>query len=479
MVRTAYAETRGRMSDALPANADPPHGQVYAWGALTAEGLMKILTGIQAAQISDAVMAKFAMVVPVLEASLYSLAIDRVARLEGYGKITLYDLAREMREGDGDAGICLEYAVHEGIAQKSDLIYPLASEALERFCGIKGGASSILFGPEKDGRIPILETVNRSLTDDSLVYLGDRGRPPKLKRHIPEIINSFRRPDARNGLPRSIRDLYKADIFIGNGATEQWVGTTIKSHRSLLEGAQGLRIGMYPRETTNDDEPRFDDKLNLILLPLPYDMGFSELFYATFFLVRAFFKADAHVPAPVSLPMAEDQFVTRELEKRREFPILDVIQVIREMSQRDLLTTEPVRDLKPELYLSENDGLVRTEVIAPTSASSIVSVAIMPSASDFIWTMPDQEASSETGADLLRSFRTDNPKEIVLLDRPHPATQVGASLVAIERNMDAVKGTCCGRSKKVARMLTREEHDVLLRMGARPVTVAEFDAYGQ
>jgi len=51
------------------------------------------------------------MVIPILKASLSSLARDRIDRLGGVEKITLHDLAREVLQGSGDTGICFEYAV--------------------------------------------------------------------------------------------------------------------------------------------------------------------------------------------------------------------------------------------------------------------------------------------------------------------------------------------------------------------------------
>jgi hypothetical protein len=95
------------------------------------------------------------MVVPILEATLFSMNRERVNRLGGYEKMTLWDVAREGREGAGDSGICFEWAVHDAIATRNPLIHPLASEVLTDFCGISGDSDSILFGPEKDGVIPI------------------------------------------------------------------------------------------------------------------------------------------------------------------------------------------------------------------------------------------------------------------------------------------------------------------------------------
>lgn len=337
---------------------------------------MRLLRSIQQDEISDAVRAKFAMVAPVLEATLFSMSAARVERLGGYEKWTLWDLSREMREGAGDAGICFEYAVHDAIAAEHPLIWPLTSEILEGFCGISGGAASILFGPEKDGRIPILESVEDSLTDDSRIYVGNRGHPAKLKRYIPKIIRAFHRHEDRNKLPRSIKGIWKADLFIGNKESDRWVGTTVKVNPKALEGAQGLRIGIYPKRDAKDF-PRKDENLNLLRLPVPYDGAFMELYYKSFFLVRAFLNNDARVPPPIELPDAEDRFVTQELEARRDFAVLAVAEVIREMSQPGLVTSEEIETVDPSAALSEQDGLTSAETVdLATPSVSLAPTAI-------------------------------------------------------------------------------------------------------
>ena len=337
---------------------------------------MKLLQSIQLERIEDPVRSKFAMVAPVLEASLFSLRQERVDRLGGVDVVTLQDLAREVREGNGDVGICFEYAVHEAIANQDSLIHPLASEVLGSFCGIDGGCDSILFGPEKEGRIPILESVQNALTDDSRIYVGNRGQPPKLRRYIPQIVRAFRRNEDRNRLPRTISGLWKADLFLGNPQSERWVGTTVKINPTALQGAQGLRIAIYPR--ANDrDSPRKDDALNLVRLPLPYDGAFMELFYKSFFLVRAFVRADARIPPPASLPDAEDRFVTAELEKRAMYPVVEITAVIRDMSQRGLLDERPVVEATPTAELSEEQGL-KDEPDESASDEGLISLTPRP-----------------------------------------------------------------------------------------------------
>ena len=335
---------------------------------------MQLIGGRQISEVEDPVRAKLAMAVPVLKATLHSLARDRIARLGGLNKVTLHDLAREFREGHGDAGICFEYAVHDAIARQSPLIWPVASEVLEDLCGIRGGAASILFGPEKEGVIPILESVQNALTDESVVYVGNVGRPPKLRRYIPRIISAYRRNEEQNRLPRSITGLWKADLFLGSKQADGWVGTTIKINPGQLQGARGLRIGIYPKRDARD-RPKRDDDLNLIRLPLPYDGEFMEMFYKAFFLVRAFLRADAQIPKPVDLPDAEDRVLAEQLVQRRDYPLLEVIAALDAMAQRDLLEPAEVEDRPVNTTLSEAKGLqARLDLPAAVEAVSVTPI---------------------------------------------------------------------------------------------------------
>lgn len=338
---------------------------------------MKLITSRQVGVVEEPVRAKLAMVVPILRATLYSLAQSRINRLGGLEQISLHDLAREYREGNGDAGICFEYSIHEAIANGNPLIHGLASEVLENLCKIKGGAESLLFGPEKERVIPIFESVERALTDESVVYVGNRGRPPKLKAYVSKIISAYRRNEERNKLPRSISGIWKADLFLGNQETDAWVGTTVKISEKFLQPANGLRIGIYPRGGAKD-VPRKDDSLNLIRLPLPYDGEFMEVFYKSFFLVRAFLRSDAKIPKPVDLPDAEDRLISEQLESRRQFAVLDVAEAIEAIAQPDLIESAELREEKESARISEEEGLQQQSLPLPSTTPDPVSVTPEP-----------------------------------------------------------------------------------------------------
>lgn len=297
--------------------------------------IMKLQKEVQLAEVTDVARARIALALPVLKGVLFALQHARVARLGGYEQITLADLAREHREGSGDCGICFEYAVHDSLQAKHESVHALLSNVLNDFCGIKTGAESILFGAEKTGGISLIQTSQSLINENSRILSGKIGQPAKLQKQWAAIQKAFRDTKARDRLPGSIRGLWKADLFLGSSVEDRWVGTTLKLNKSDFQGAAGLRIGIYP-ETRRGEGPTRDDSNNLVLCPLPYDANFMESFYSSFFAVKQFMLADARVPKPVALPNSADRFLAQQLEDRRDFPVLAVIDAMYAMGQPGL-----------------------------------------------------------------------------------------------------------------------------------------------
>lgn len=304
---------------------------------------MKLQAATQSAPISDAARARIALTLPIMKGILFALQSERVARLGGHEKITLADLAREYREGSGDCGICFEYAVHDAIRGKDPTIHALISNVLEDFCGIRDGAESILFGAEKTGALSLIETPTDILDSDSRVLSGKVGQPAKLLKNWDPIKKALRSVPARARLPASIRGLWKADLFLGSSANGRWVGSTLKLNRSDFEGAPGLRLGIYP-ETKKGEGPSRDASNNLVLCPLPYDAQFMEIFYSAFFLMKQFLGADAKLPKPVALPNSADRFVAQQLEERRTFTVVDIVESMYGLGQPGLTGEKTIGD---------------------------------------------------------------------------------------------------------------------------------------
>lgn len=310
--------------------------------------------------VADEVSAVAAVVCPILEGLLNGLKGEVVAEVGGTANVKLLMLPRLYRPGDRDCGICFEYAVHDALNRKEQSVLERVHDAMI-LCEVPGAdTSSILFGLEKNGALNLIDTVKQRLTDQSRLRAGRRGQPAKLKRHIDSIAAAFRKQEARNALPWSISGVWKADLFLGHLDTDRWVATTVKINPDHLEGAPGLRLGIVPMREGRSDSVRWDDRRNLIVCPLPYDGAFMEIFYQGWSIVKQFVAADAYVPTEAYLPRPPDRQVARFLEERRDFPVLAVIDALRNLAQPELLRTEN----KTAVLISRRE----TEAVIETSS---------------------------------------------------------------------------------------------------------------
>lgn len=326
----------------------------------------------QQSPVADPVSAITAVVRPILFGTLHALRYDRVERLGGYEAITLQDLAREYRAGDGDCGICFEYAVHDAVGRFDPMVLERVEDVLSRFCKIKGTSlDSILFGAEKSGSQRLIDTASELLTKDSLLMVGKQGRPVFLRRHIERAARAFRNSDERRLLPASIRGVWKADLFLGRHDTDKWVATTVKINPTQLEAAAGLRVGIVPAKGIHD-QPYTDDSKNLIVCPLLHDGAFMEIFFAGFEVVQTVIAADAKMPKPVALTRADARQVAQRLVERAAFPVLEIIDALKTLEQPHLLTeaTKDASLITPDLKAGRSQRLEIGGVLAPVPASS-------------------------------------------------------------------------------------------------------------
>ena len=299
---------------------------------------MRVREEAQINEIEDDVLALTSLIRPILKGTLYSVAKHKADRIGGYEKITLDLLPSLHREGDGDCGICFEYAVHEAIRDGDPRILDRLSTAM-KLCRIENSSPrSILFGLEKSGALQLINTANEILTDDSRVLAGNVGQPPKLKRHISRLAGAFRNSRTKLALPHSIRGLWRADLFIGNTA-DQWVGTTVKINPKQLSGDAGLRIGIVPVRSGRSDAVKLDEDKNLVICPIRHDFDFMQSFYEAWRVVQAFMAADAKMPKEIDLENPSHREVCRILHRRRAYSVLDVIDSIEKYGQRRLTKT--------------------------------------------------------------------------------------------------------------------------------------------
>jgi len=314
--------------------------------------------------VSDEVLALTAVIRPILRGTLYALKQDVVAQAGGYENLKLFMLPRLYKAGDGDCGICFEYAVHEAISRGDARVLERIEDAA-RLCNLSGLAppKSLLFGLEKSGTQQLIDTASSVLTDESRLLYGTRGQPAKLKRHLSSLAGAFRNRQTRRALPYSIRGLWKADLFVGYTDVERWLATTVKINPSQLESAAGLRIGIVPTKQGVSDKVRKDEAKNLIICPLHHDEDFMQTFYEGWRIIQAFIEADANAPKEVSLPRPAHREVARILVERRDYPVVDVIEAIGAFSQPGLLVTDDKQVMTTTLAGQANTDFV----IAPLS----------------------------------------------------------------------------------------------------------------
>lgn len=311
--------------------------------------------------VADEVLALTAVVRPILAGVLYGLKADVVREVGGFENVKLKMLPRLRRQGDGDIGICFEYAVHDAMNNNDQRVIERINDAI-KLCKIKTKEpKSILFGLEKTGAIQLIDTAREILTDESRVLSGLKqgGKPAKLKKRLSDLASAFRRPATRAALPYSIQGLWKADLFVGSLDSQQWVGTSVKINPTQLEGARGLRIGIVPTRAGKSDKVQVDDGRGLVVCPLHHDQDFMQIFYEGWRIVQAFLAADAQIPKEALMPRPVDREVCKILEERREYPVVDVMEALVTFGQPELLDTSATTvDLESIKGMSETSTLI-------------------------------------------------------------------------------------------------------------------------
>lgn len=322
---------------------------------------------IQQNYVADPMSASFAVLRPILHGILFSIKKDVVDFCGGYENVPLYMLPRLYRPGDGDVGICFEYAVHDAINRRDPYTIEKISDAVTNHCKVQGSnLQSILFGVEKEGRVSLINTSFGLLSDNSRVLTGDQAQPPKLKRYIDQLAAAFRRPSVREELPVSISGLWKADLFVGNKDTDRWVGATVKINSRHLEGARGLRLGIVPGNPGQSDHIFYDNKSNLVVCPMPYDQSFMEIFYNSWIILKQVIAFDLRVPPRDYLSQSHEIYIANKIAEKREMKVVDFIKFIEPLAQPGLLisTTEIAS-------VQTVDGINTSESVAIVPISAI------------------------------------------------------------------------------------------------------------
>lgn len=301
---------------------------------------MEIREEHQQNPVADEVSALVAVTRPIVNAVLQSIKTEMIEAIDEQREVLpLKLLGRLRKESDGDAGVAFEYAVHDAVTRGEPAVLERIVDAL-RVCKIDGDPASILAAFEKAGSTQLISTELDLITDESRVLSGTVGQPAKLKNYMSTLAAAFRRKSAQDALPRSIRGLWKADLFLGSPTPDRWVGTTVKINRNTLETAAGLRVGIIPTQAGVSDAVMRDDQRNLVICPLPHDYSFMQTFYEGLRIVQALCATDFQTPSEALLPSPSHREVARIWVERRNLPVIEVVEAVATFAQPHLLQTE-------------------------------------------------------------------------------------------------------------------------------------------
>lgn len=287
--------------------------------------------------VAEPVSALVAVTRPIIAGVLHSVGEEYLVAHGGRKKLRLADLGRVRKAGDGDCGIAFEYAVHDAVINGKPIVMERVTDALALCRITQGDPSSILFAIEKTGSKQLVATKRELITTESRILTGKVGQPAKLRKHLNQLAAAFHRPTTRLALPRSIRGLWKADLFLGSQRPDHWVGTSVKINSRHLEAAPGLRVAILPTQSGRSDSIRKDEQKNLVVCPLPHDFSFMQTFYEGMRIVQVMCATDFKMPKEVELPSPQHREVARIYAERREFAVQDVLDATAIFAQPELL----------------------------------------------------------------------------------------------------------------------------------------------
>jgi hypothetical protein len=118
-----------------------------------------------------------------------------------------------------------------------------------------------------------------------------------------------------------------------------------------------------PSEQGQRDNIRLDESKNLIVVPMPYDGAFMEVFYGAWEIVLQVMARKAEMPREVELHRPAQRIVARNIVDRRDHPVNDIVEALGALAQPYLLSTRPSQ-LSLDLYRGGKDSGIRS-IISP------------------------------------------------------------------------------------------------------------------
>lgn len=273
--------------------------------------------------------ATAAMVVPVLRALRDNVSAESVDNMIcSREDMTLTQLAMGLREHDGLPGICLEHAIHHGVAQRMQPMYGYVCAALHNMFGWDWPIESVMYGIEKRDHDGFLARCDELFgVDPTLITVCNKGTPLTK-----ELFTRCRKPTEWNKLPDDLSGLHKTDLFFGSREQRLWTTVSIKSRGGDVENRPGIALAIYPYD--KKDEKAVGDFLMHTMgmvtahLPIPLYDSFIFHFYSAYNVVCTLLRKRFSKPQQRDFYHPEERWVANFLYNRRKDRIADVEEAL-------------------------------------------------------------------------------------------------------------------------------------------------------
>lgn len=138
-------------------------------------------------------------------------------------------------------GYALEYVLHSAIRSRSPVFVAPIREALDAAnFDVSGNLQSILLITDRSS-VALLDSLDADFAEDARIATFRPGRPPSFNK---ELLHTLLASGQRSDLPRSISDLWRADLFVGTQDGSRWVGVDVKSKVQDLKLRAGLGLAV-------------------------------------------------------------------------------------------------------------------------------------------------------------------------------------------------------------------------------------------
>lgn len=212
---------------------------------------MSILNGLDVRKIinSNPFEQNIIALTSNLEAILQNVSKDA---LEDFGckninELTLRQLGRiytsVLYKNDGIYGICREYGIYKFLLYGDDYVHSIFNDAINKLTCETGDESIdvILWGGERNSLD--VEAILSSLDDGEKLWC--EGKLYNFKEIIKTIYLSFRREYERKKLHKSLKYVWKTDMFVKKRGSDTWFAVTVKWNKAECKHYAGLSIGIH------------------------------------------------------------------------------------------------------------------------------------------------------------------------------------------------------------------------------------------